>query len=115
VLQILRDAGVSEDTLQQHMDELPTYRTVTEQYGDQPVLLHSTSCQQYRDAVSPENRMLGAAGMFSTGTNLVTQLLKQNCVIPERVIKYGVNATKEQHGMRWQVRKLLVFRMLDCL
>mmetsp|Transcript_8708 Transcript_8708/g.24121 ORF Transcript_8708/g.24121 Transcript_8708/m.24121 type:complete len:258 (+) Transcript_8708:497-1270(+) len=47
--------------------------------------------------------MVGAAGMFSTGTNLVTSLLKNNCQIPERVQFYGVNATKEQHGMRWQV------------
>ena len=49
--------------------------------------------------------MIGSAGMFSTGTNLVTQLLKQNCYIPERYEKYGgTNATKEQLGVRWQVR-----------
>jgi hypothetical protein len=48
--------------------------------------------------------MLGAAGMFSTGTNLVTHLLKKNCYIPERAEKYGLGtATKEQLGMRWQV------------
>jgi hypothetical protein len=48
--------------------------------------------------------MLGAAGIFSTGTNLVTHLLKRNCYIPERAEKYGFEtATKEQLGMRWQV------------
>jgi hypothetical protein len=36
-------------------------------------------------------------------TNLVTHLLKQNCQIPERVEKYGIKATREQWGMRWQV------------
>lgn len=51
-------------------------------------------------------RMLGAAGMFSTGTNLLTQLLKRNCYIPERAERYGLDtASKEQLGMRWQVRK----------
>jgi hypothetical protein len=47
--------------------------------------------------------MLGAAGMFSTGTNLITVLLKQNCVIPARAALYGADATKEKLGMRWQV------------
>ncbi|GKY90337.1 hypothetical protein MPSEU_000007700 [Mayamaea pseudoterrestris] len=41
--------------------------------------------------------------MFSTGTNLLTHLLKRNCYIPARFAQYGVNATKEQLGMRWQV------------
>lgn len=46
--------------------------------------------------------------MFSTGTNLVTHLLKRNCYIPERAELYGLEtATKEQLGMRWQVRKLV--------
>lgn len=36
-------------------------------------------------------------------TNLVTQLLKQNCKIPERLAKYGKEASKEAHGIRWQV------------
>jgi hypothetical protein len=48
--------------------------------------------------------MLGSAGMFNTGTNLVTHLLKQNCEIPERVEKYGPHQSKESYGMRWQVQ-----------
>lgn len=42
--------------------------------------------------------------MFATGTNLVTPLLKRNCVIPERAELYGPAATKEELDMRWQVR-----------
>jgi hypothetical protein len=42
--------------------------------------------------------------MFATSTNLVTPLLKRNCVIPERAELYGPAATKEELDMRWQVR-----------
>jgi len=103
VLQILRDAGVTEETLQQSMDQLPTWNQVVQQYGDKPVIVGLDSCPVFRQRVPAVQRMLGAAGMFSTGTNLVTQLLKQNCVIPERFEEYGPDATKEQYGMRWQV------------
>lgn len=106
VWDLLRAAGVPERVLQQHADQLPVWSTIAQQYGEHPVLLlDKTACTAYRAAVPPEHRMLGAAGMFSTGTNLATQLLKHNCYIPERLALYGVDATKEQLGMRWQVRE----------
>jgi hypothetical protein len=106
VLNILRDAGVPEDALAAQAPHLPTWRQIVDLYGSQPVILGlSSACAKFREIVPAESRMLGAAGMFSTGTNLVTHLLKQNCVIPERVERYGWNATREQLGMRWQVRK----------
>lgn len=101
----LSAAGFNERTLEKYRQELPTDASIIDQYGNQPKILGLDTCQTYRDTVPAEDRMLGAAGMFSTGTNLVTQLLKQNCVIPERAKLYGENATKEQLGMRWQVRK----------
>jgi len=76
---------------------------VTSQYGVGPHFLFDDTCATFREQVPAVRRMLGAAGMFSTGTNLVTQLLKRNCYIPERLEKYGGKATKEQLGMRWQV------------
>jgi hypothetical protein len=129
VWDMLRAAGVSIDTLQQHQAQLPTWSSIVQQYGEHPVIVSaieasstrrrrtaatSTSsaplaetCRTYRDRVPAERRMLGAAGMFSTGTNLVTQLLKHNCYIPERYQLYGgPSATKEQLGIRWQVREL---------
>ena len=33
----------------------------------------------------------------------VTQLLKANCIIPERYAYYGPKASKEKYGIRWQV------------
>ena len=137
VLRILQSAGVT------HLDEatirrLPTVSQVGALYGPQPVILGLDRCPEYRRAVPADRRMLGAAGMFSTGTNLVTHLLKRNCYIPERAALYGPKATKvclliavteigkrathtlflflcshqEQLGMRWQVRKSFTVSVL---
>ena len=102
VLAILHDAGLT------HLDpairqQLPSWQQVTNVWGTEPIIYGLDSCQIFRQSVLEDRRMLGAAGMFSTGTNLVTHLLKQNCLIPARVTKYGLNASKEQLGMRWQV------------
>lgn len=101
VLNILSRAGVTvpED---RHKD-LPSWLEISQLYGDAPVIVGLEHCQAFRAAVPGERRMLGAAGLFSTGTNLLTRLLKANCQIPERVKVYGPNATKEELGMRWQV------------
>ena len=108
VVQILLDAGVTESFLQQHAADLPTWSDIVELYGEQPIVWTGSetgndACAVFRERVPAVQRMLGAAGMFSTGTNLVTQLLKRNCYIPERVAQYGLQASKEQLGMRWQV------------
>ena len=99
----LREAGATvPDEL-----KLPTLAQIADLYGPGPVILGLEHCGQFRNSVPAAERMLGAAGMFSTGTNLVTHLLKRNCYIPERAEKYGLEtATKEELGMRWQVRKL---------
>lgn len=104
------------------ISKLPTLEQVSELYGPSPVILGLDRCPHFRDSVPAIRRMLGAAGMFSTGTNLVTHLLKRNCYIPERLQAFGsphdgllldedkLTVSKEQLGMRWQVRKLLTVR-----
>jgi hypothetical protein len=101
VVRMLEEAGVK--VTEAMVTKLPTWKQITELYGSHPRLFNEESCAVYRAKVPPERRMIGPAGMFSTGTNLLTTLLKNNCKIPERVQLYGVNATREQHGMRWQV------------
>lgn len=87
---------------------LPSRKTITELYGaDSPVILGLETCAAFRDTIPAVQRMLGPAGIFSTGTNLLTHLLKRNCYIPERLQYYSNEnrtVTKEQLGMRWQVR-----------
>lgn len=82
---------------------LPSWSQIRAVVGDTPVILGLESCSVFRDKVPPLERMLGPAGMFNTGTNLVSRLLKQNCEIPERREHYGENQAKEKYGMRWQV------------
>jgi len=82
---------------------LPTWAQIREVVGSGPVILGLESCPRFREIVPPLERMMGAAGIFNTGTNLVTHLLKKNCEIPERREKHGPKQPKESYGMRWQV------------
>jgi hypothetical protein len=82
---------------------LPTMTQIRKVFGPKPRILGLESCSKFRDNVPALERMLGASGMFNTGTNLVTHLLKQNCEIPERREKSGEKQSKESYGMRWQV------------
>jgi len=102
VLAIMKEAGIT-DLSSATLQQLPTWKQVVDQYGGHPIMVGLDTCHTFRALVPAVRRMLGAAGMFSTGTNLVTVLLKQNCYIPERARQYGMNATKEELGMRWQV------------
>lgn len=105
VLQHLRNGGVPDEVLNDESirSELPTWSQITQQYGTAPVIAGLERCEEFQSNVPALDRHLGAAGMFNTGTNLITMLLKANCIIPERYEHYGPNATKEQYGMRWQV------------
>lgn len=101
ILSIFQEAGVGlNETV---LAQLPTWSEIQAVVGDHPYILGLDKCAEYREKVPAVERMLGSSGMFNTGTNLVTHLLKQNCQIPERVEKYGPKATKEEWGMRWQV------------
>ena len=102
ILSVFREAGVELDA--ETIAKLPTWEEVQNAVGSGPHIYGLDQCPAFRDKVPAIERMLGSSGMFNTGTNLVTHLLKQNCQIPERVEIYGPKATREQWGMRWQVR-----------
>ena len=111
VKQRFSDAGIDLDdaTLQ----SLPTWNDIVQNIGETPRIYGLDQCERYRSLVPALERLVGATGVFSTGTNLATELLTENCQIPERVKKYGSNAndTMEKwhmkvctaHGMLWQV------------
>jgi len=101
VLEYFREAvGVELDD--ESIERLPTWSQIESLIGDKPVLLGLERCNDFRNDVPPLRRMLGSSGMFNSGTNLVTRLMKENCVIPERYEKYGPRGTKEEYGIRWQ-------------
>lgn len=102
ILKIFEQAKIPPLTPQE-IDQLPTWQQIIELIGPHPVIGGLDTCEAYKQKVPAVERMMGSSGMFNTGTNLVTHLLKNNCKIPERVEKYGPDASREMHGMRWQV------------
>ena len=98
---LIKEAGI--ELTAEMKKQLPTWTEIRQVVGSSPTILGLDSCSKFRDNVPPLERMLGASGMFNTGTNLVTHLLKQNCEIPERREKSGPHQSKESYGMRWQV------------
>ena len=97
ILKVFDEAGIPplNDSM---IALLPTWEQVVQVVGPHPVVGGLDTCETFRQNVPAVERMLGSAGMFNTGTNLVTHLLKGNCRVPERVEKYGVDASKEAHG-----------------
>jgi hypothetical protein len=101
LVQLLRDAqldleGIPLETLQQ----LPKWSEVTALYGTEPVILGlEDSCTSFQRLPDPAEHFVSTAGTFNTGTNLMAELLIQNCQMPARMAKYGA----DNHGVRWQV------------
>lgn len=101
ILKILRQAGMDMDDFDQEtLDSLPTWTQVQNLYGTAPRLLGLEKCKEFRDSTDPTVRFFGVAGTFNTGTNLVAQIMSDNCQITERMAVYGSKST----GIRWQVR-----------
>ena len=98
ILKILQAAGVEID--EELANILPTWEDVVSMYGSKPIISGLETCPEYRAQVKPEDRMTGPAGMFNTGTNLLYELLKANCVIEEARLK--PRREPKHNGMRWQ-------------
>lgn len=98
ILKILQAAGVEID--EELATILPTWEDIVSMYGSKPIISGLETCPEYRAEVKPEDRMTGPAGMFNTGTNLLYELLKANCVIEEARLK--PRREPKHNGMRWQ-------------
>lgn len=104
VLEYFRKAGL-EINDEESLKRLPTWSEIESVIGNKgPIVVGLERCHDFRTNIPPLRRNLGSAGMFNSGTNLVTRLMKENCIIPERYNMYHTNpkATKEQYGIRWQ-------------
>ena len=101
IFEILKQAGIDvlKDLDQETMDALPSWSQVQRLFGDKPRIYGLDRCQEFRDSTDPTIRFFGIAGTFNTGTNLLSELMIQNCQITERMVAHG-NVSK---GMRWQV------------
>ena len=82
VLQIFEEAGVQLG--KDEIAELPSWDEVLERIGE-PIVYNTQSCARFRSAIAGVDRNMGCSGIFNTGTNLVTQLLKENVSSDENV------------------------------
>jgi hypothetical protein len=100
ILKILSKAGIEiEDLDAETLKALPTWSRIQSLFGDRPRIFGLETCQAFRESVDPTVKFFGIAGTFNTGTNLLSELMIQNCQITERMKVYG----NESKGMRWQV------------
>jgi hypothetical protein len=80
--------------------QVPVWKDIVKVHGSEPVVYGLDTCQTFRDTVPAVDRHVAIAGMFNTGTNLLSILLQHNCAIPEGIQKWG---RLKGHGMEWQV------------
>jgi hypothetical protein len=71
-------ADLTEDVL----SELPPWSQVLINFGSEPVILGLERCQAFRDAAPPRDRQIAPAGLFSSGTTVLQDLLFNSCRPP---------------------------------
>jgi hypothetical protein len=105
VLDVLLRAGTDMD--ETIVKDLPTWESVTNMYGSEPVILGLETCQAFRSNVDLANRWIATGGMQNSGTNLMAELLGRNCYLPFR--EDDKESDKKENdpwyldGMLWQL------------
>jgi hypothetical protein len=97
LMKMLHDAGI-HDFSPGSIAQLPTWEQVVNLYGDSPKIVGLDTCQMFRDTIDPTEALVGVAGPFNSGTNLLAELLSANCILIKRKKKYT-----KSNGIRWQV------------
>lgn len=62
-------------------NKLPSWNQVLDRIGDKPRIIGLETCESFRKTVPLKQRFVAPSGMFSTGTNLLHELLNRNCVV----------------------------------
>mmetsp|Transcript_12160 Transcript_12160/g.28869 ORF Transcript_12160/g.28869 Transcript_12160/m.28869 type:complete len:476 (+) Transcript_12160:97-1524(+) len=103
ILRIIADAGIAYKPKRdiELLKKLPKWSDVVEMYGPEPVIygMNEGNCERFQAQTDKGDHLIGTAGMFNSGTNLMSELLLANCVIPDRIKKHG----QKSRGIRWQV------------
>ena len=100
ILKILCRGGynVSKTSNEVDRSRLPKWSEILAAYGP-PKILGLETCQAYRDKIKPKQRIVGLAGMFNTGTNLMDNLLSINCDFSG--LDTGSKSDHSQHQVPW--------------
>jgi hypothetical protein len=100
IYEILEQAGVSRYMIDiETRRKLPTWTKIEQLYGKEPKIYGLERCEDFTSRIEPSVSFFGIAGTFNSGTNLLAELLIQNCQITKRMEVFG----EDQRGMRWQV------------
>lgn len=77
LLDTLHRAGIQyvDDAV---VDLLPTWTEISNLYGSDTVLVGLDRCEAYRSRVPPNERQVGVAGLFNTGTTALATYLQAN-------------------------------------
>mmetsp|Transcript_30183 Transcript_30183/g.60632 ORF Transcript_30183/g.60632 Transcript_30183/m.60632 type:complete len:432 (+) Transcript_30183:39-1334(+) len=89
-----------------YWNSVPHWDAVTNNIHRTAPIIHGLeTCETFQKITSdsPSQRRIAPAGLFNTGTNLLSVLLEYNCQNPHRVEKFNGNA-KRGHGNEWQTR-----------
>ena len=95
---------------------LPTTQELINFVGESPVIVDGADssndqCSKFRQSVHERDRWIGVAGLFNTGTNLLYELLDQNCILPgeekrsswEVPVHLPWGKDKKKRRIQWQV------------
>ena len=98
ILDILRHADINDTTIDSIRGTLPTWEQVTKRYGEEPIIYGLETCPKFNDDTPLKKRLLGPAGPFNSGTNLLWAVLRENCRIAGRKdrLSWQVNWGKHQ-------------------
>jgi hypothetical protein len=100
IYEILEQAGVKRHEIDiETRRKLPTWSQVQSLYGTEPKIYGLDRCEAFTSSIEPSVSFFGTAGTFNSGTNLLAEMLIQNCQITKRMQVYG----DDSKGMRWQV------------
>lgn len=103
IMAILRDAGIG-NLLPTEIMTLPTWEQVVGLYGDEPVIIGMEQCETFQRRVPRvDERFLGVAGIFNSGSTAFGISLQANCRYPNHPQNLSNNVLKDCNGMLDQV------------
>jgi hypothetical protein len=82
---------------------LPTMNDFTSMYGKSSKIIGLDTCHKFQNQISPLESIVGPAGVFNTGTNLISKLMKKHCMIQERSKKYDDGQVPQEENARGDI------------
>jgi len=108
IKEILQESGISITKEEEIL--IPSIKDIEELYGSGPKIIGLETCKTFRESVPRSETLIGPAGLFNTGTNLIDLSLENNCYIPERMKKYGKMSLGMRKNVPWGKHNPVGFR-----